>query len=198
MQSEFLSGLHEIVSEELDSSFATFLKAGEKVAIASEVFKIMHDTHDSTSTMDAQERMQKIAVSSTTVLLDYITGSTFKHLKNIGSVISAIPTFHSRVATRGHVLLDSLRHDYLSGKRGPTPASKYLSRTRPVYEYVRKALGIRMHGSENYTSFKNGLGVGDVTIGQNVSFIHEAIRDGKLQSIIVNLFSWHYSCTSTI
>ena len=198
MQSEFLSGLHKIVSEELDSSFATFLKACEKVAIASEVFKIMHDIHDSTSTMDAQERMHKIAASSTTVLLDYITGPTFKHLKHIGSVMSAIPTFRSRVATRGYVLLDSLRHDYLSGKRGPAPASKYLSRTRPVYEFVRKELGIRMHGSENYTSFKNGLGVDDVTIGQNVSFIHEAIRDGKLQSIIVNLFSWYYFCTSII
>lgn len=189
MQSEFLSGLHTIVSEELHSSFATFLKAGEKVAIASEVFRIMHDTHDSTSTMDAQERMHKIAASSTTFLLDYITGPTFGHLKDTGSIINAISIFRSRVATRGYVLLDSLRHDYLSGKRGPSPASKYLNRTRPVYEFVRKELGIKMHGSENYTSFENGLGVDDVTVGQNISFIHEAIRDGKLQSVIVNLFS---------
>jgi len=190
MQSEFLSGLYKIVSEELESSFADFFKAGEKVSetITSEVFKIMHDTHDSTSTMDAQERMEKIAASSTAVLLNYITGPTFEHSKNIGFVVNVIPIFRSHVAARAYILLDALRHDYLSGKRGPAPASKYLSRTRPVYEFVRKKLGIRMHGSENYDLFKNGLGVDDVTIGQNVSLIYEAIRDGKLQSVIVNLF----------
>ncbi|KAL9712018.1 Protein pal1 [Leucoagaricus gongylophorus] len=190
MQSEFLSGLYKIVSEELESSFAVFFKAGEKVSetITSEVFKIMHDTHDSTSTMDAQERMEKIAASSTAVLLNYITGPTFEHSKNIGFVVNVIPIFRSHVAARAYILLDALRHDYLSGKRGPAPASKYLSRTRPVYEFVRKKLGIRMHGSENYDLFKNGLGVDDVTIGQNVSLIYEAIRDGKLQSAIVDLF----------
>ncbi|KAJ3513420.1 hypothetical protein NLJ89_g2951 [Agrocybe chaxingu] len=78
---------------------------------------------------------------------------------------------------------------YLSGARGPAPASRYLNKTCPVYEFVRLTLGIRMHGSENYHHFVNGLGVEDVTVGQNISLIHEAIRDGKMQPVIVNLFS---------
>jgi phenylalanine ammonia-lyase len=138
--------------------------------------------------MDAQERMQKIAASSTTVLVDYITGPAFENLEATGSALGTIPAFRSRVATRANVLLDTLRRDYLSGERGPAPASKYLNRTRPVYEFVRNQLGIRMHGSENYGRFANGLGVEDVTVGQNVSLIHEAIRDGKMQSVIVDLF----------
>ncbi len=58
-----------------------------------------------------------------------------------------------------------------------------------MYEFVRVTLGIRMHGSENYHHFENGLGVEDVTVGENVSLIHEAIRDGKLQPTIIGLFS---------
>ncbi|KXN85292.1 Phenylalanine ammonia-lyase [Leucoagaricus sp. SymC.cos] len=189
MQSEFLSGLHKIASEEMDSSFSSFLQADEQIHLTSKVFKTMHDTHDATSNMDAQERMQKIASSSTIILLDYITGPAFENFEAAGSALSAIPAFRSRVAARANVLLDSLRRDYLSGERGPAPASKYLNRTKPVYEFVRKELGIRMHGSENYTRFVNGLGVEDVTIGQNISLIHEAIRDGKMQSVIVSLFS---------
>jgi phenylalanine ammonia-lyase len=189
MQSEFLSGLRKINSEEMESSFASFLQVDEKAKLISKVFRVMHDTHDSTSTMDSQARMQKIAASSTTVLLDYITGPAFENFEAQGSALSGIPSFRSRVATRANILLDTLRRDYLSGERGPAPASKYLSRTRPVYEFVRKELGIRMHGSENYSRFANGLGVEDVTVGQNVSLIHEAIRDGKMQSVIVNLFS---------
>lgn len=188
MQSEFLEGLHKIVSEEMEASFGSFLQDDEKSKLISKVFKTMRETHDATSTMDAQERMQKIAASSTTILLDYITGPAFGNFEAAGPALSGIPAFRSRVASRANVLLDVLRREYLSGERGPAPASRYLNRTRPVYEFVRKELGIRMHGSENYSRFANGLGVDDVTIGQNVSLIHEAIRDGKMQSVIVNLF----------
>jgi len=48
-------------------------------------------------------------------------------------------------------------------------------------------LGIKMHGIENLNYFANGLGVDDLTMGQNISLIHEAIRDGKLQPVVVNL-----------
>lgn len=189
MQSEFLAGLHKIVSEEMEKSFASHLQADERHRLTSKVFQAMHNAHDSTSTMDAQERMQKIAASSTTVLMDYITGPAFEKFESVGSALSGIPAFRSRVASQANILLDVLRRDYLSGERGPAPASKYLKRTRPVYEFVRKELGIRMHGTENYSRFANGLGTDDVTVGQNVSLIHEAIRDGKMQSVIVNLFA---------
>jgi phenylalanine ammonia-lyase len=76
-----------------------------------------------------------------------------------------------------------------------------------VYEFVRLTLGIKMQGAENYASFVNGLGVDEETIGQKVSLIHEvcsflpfiaprvlnthhqAIRDGKMQPVIVGLFA---------
>jgi len=189
MQSEFIEGLHKIVSEEMEASFASYLQADEMPKLISKVFKVMRDTHDTTSTMDAQDRMHKIAASSTGVLLDYITSPAFGNFEAVGSALSGIPGFRSCVASRANGLLDVLRREYLSGERGPAPASKYLNRTRPVYEFVRNELGIRMHGSENYNRFSNGLGTEDVTVGQNVSLIHEAIRDGKMQSVIVNLFA---------
>ncbi len=188
LQSEFLGGLHKIVSEEMES-FASFLEDDENSKLTSKVLEAMRDTHDATSSMDAQARMQKIAASSTTILLEYIAGPAFDKPEAVGLVLSTIPTFRSRVATRANVLLDVLRCEYLSGERGPAPASRFLNRTKLVYEFVRNELGIRMHGSENYSRFENGLGVDDVTIGQNVSLIHEAIRDGKMQSTIVKLFS---------
>ncbi|KAI9441665.1 L-Aspartase-like protein [Lactarius indigo] len=99
------------------------------------------------------------------------------------------PAFRASVASRATSLLVTLRKEYLSGARGQAPASKHLNKTRPIYEFVRKTLGIRMHGSENESVFSNGLGVEDVTVGQNVSLIHEAIRDGKMQAIVAGLFA---------
>jgi phenylalanine ammonia-lyase len=66
----------------------------------------------------------------------------------------------------------------------------YFNKTKPVYEFVHITLGIRMHGSDNYHNFEKGLGFEDVTVGQNASLIHEAIRDGKMHSLVASLFSF--------
>lgn len=57
-----------------------------------------------------------------------------------------------------------------------------------VYQYIRTTLGVKMHGHENNTVFANGLGGDDVSIGENISAIQEAIRDGNLQAVVVGLF----------
>lgn len=123
--------------------------------------------------MDAPEQMQKVAASSSTILLDCFTDPAFIDPEATGSILTNIPVFRSHLASRATLLLDDLRRKYLSGALGAAPASRYLNKTRPVYEFVRITLGIRMHGSENYSRFANGLGVEEVTIGENVSLIHE-------------------------
>ena len=149
------------------------LSEKDAIPIKAKVASVLNNTFDATSTMDAKERMQKVAASSTTTLLDFFTGPSFSDPSLVGPALASIPTFRSLVASGAYSLLDGLRRDYLSGARGAAPASRYLNRTRPVYEFVRLTLGIRMHGSENYHRFVNGLGVDDVTVGQNVSLIHE-------------------------
>lgn len=173
LQSDLLAGLNEIVADEMRSTFRSAMSQDELTLVSSKVRRVMQETLESTSTMDAVERMQKVAASSTTVLVDFLTGSAFVDTVTAGAALTSIPVFRSRVATRATELLDRLRREYLSGARGDAPASAFLNKTRPVYEFVRLTLGIRMHGSENYSRFAKGLGVEDVTIGQNVSLIHE-------------------------
>lgn len=173
LQKELAEGLNNIIFEELAASFGSSLTEPELKSLNLQVCKAMQGTLETTSTMDAPERMQKVAASSTTVLLDFFTASTSIDAAVVGQALTSIPAFRAHVAARAFALLDGLRRDYLSGARGAAPASPYLNKTRPVYEFVRVTLGIRMHGSENYNQFANGLGVEDVTIGQNVSLIHE-------------------------
>lgn len=173
LQHEFHDGLIKISSEEFSVAFGSVLTEKDTISIKAKVASVLNDAFDATSTMDAKERMQKVAASSTTPLLDFFTGPSISDPSLVGPALTSIPTFRTRVASRAYSLLDDLRRDYLSGARGAAPASRYLNRTRPVYEFVRLTLGIRMHGSENYHRFVNGLGVDDVTVGQNVSLIHE-------------------------
>jgi phenylalanine ammonia-lyase len=148
----------------------------------------MYDAFNATSTMDsirAHEENCWFFYDLAPRLFHWFLASD--SAQNLRPLLN--PVLPRRIAERLASLLDNLRRDYLSGGRGPAPASRYLNKTRPVYEFVRVTLGIRMHGSENYHHFEKGLGVEDVTFGQNVSLIHEAIRDGKMHSLIVSVFS---------
>lgn len=173
LQHEFLQGFDKIISEELTAALGSYLPKSPLVSLTADVYKAMKESFESTSTMDVTARMEKVAASSTTVLVDSITAPGFVAPAHVGSMLTSIPAFRSRVSSRTTALLDQLRHAYLSGARGAAPARPFLNKTRPVYDFVRITLGIKMHGSENYHRFVNGLGVDDVTIGQNVSLIHE-------------------------
>lgn len=189
LQSEFMDGMVTIVSDEFNASFPT-ISQRESAHLKIQLFKTFRESFEATSTMDSSERMVKIAAASTPVILDYFTRPEVDHdLHVTSSTVLAIPQFRYKVSERLHNLLDTLRRDYLSGERGPAPASKFLNKTRPIYDFVRLTLGIRMHGSENYSQFANGLGVDAVTTGESVSLIHEAIRDGQMQAIVVKAFS---------
>ena len=170
LQKEFLDGLTDITSEELPRFFGQFFAEQEFQTVLSKICRVMQDTFQATSTMDGPERMEKIASSTTVPLVDSLTTSSSGME---AFVLKSIPDFRNAVSSRAAALFDDLRGSYLSGARGAAPASRYLNKTRPIYEFVRLTLGIRMHGSENYSLFPNSLGVDDVTVGQNVSLIHE-------------------------
>jgi len=183
MYEEFATGLRDIVRQELGTSFGAAL-AEDKFVDA--VFNVMKATLERTSTMDATDQMREVASSSSTMLLNFFASPEFANGQ--GPTLGAIPGFQANVALRGATLLNKLRGEFLSGQRGASPASPYLGRTKPVYEFIRLTLGIKMHGTENYNSFANGLGEDDVTVGQNISIIYEAICDGHMQTMLVHLF----------
>lgn len=169
LQDEFATGLCEIVHQEVCGSFGT---AVGDTTILSDACTVMRAALERTSSMDAEEQMQEVAASSSTFLLKFFTNPDFTGPS--ASALATIPAFQSRVAERGTKLLQALRGAFLSGERGPSPASVYLGKTRPIYEFIRLKLNIKLHGVENHSGFANGLGVDDVTIGQNISVIYEA------------------------
>ncbi|KAF8633317.1 hypothetical protein AX17_004490 [Amanita inopinata Kibby_2008] len=187
LQHEFLLGSEAIVQEESSSAFASFLSEEEFKSLQRRVTEAMQSQFEKSSTMDNVDRMSDIASSLMPVVFRYFTGPGAPKTSS-GDILGSMSTFQSRVATRLSVCMDELRRAYLFGERGTAPASSYLGKARLVYEFIRTNLGIRMHGYENYSMFTNGLGVDDVTIGQNISRIFEAIRDGKMQNVVVSLF----------
>ncbi|RXW24998.1 hypothetical protein EST38_g852 [Candolleomyces aberdarensis] len=187
MQEELLNGLEEIVEAEMGSSFSSFCAESFSLnELSRKLMGEMHQTLDKTTTMDNVDRMQAVASSTSTILLKEFTTSTA--ITNAGDALAAIPEFQSRVANKAIELQERLRKEFLSGERGPAPAAPLLGKTKVLYTFIRQNLGVRMHGTENFGHFKNGIGRDEVSIGQNISVIYEAIRDGKMEPVVLSLF----------
>lgn len=181
LQTEFMARLPDILRDALRIHFGSNVAPAEEETLLGSLFRVMREGLDKSATMDNEDRMRIVANSTASALVNFFADSGRSDIKTINE-------FCSRVASHTAALHDELRKDYLTGVKGAAPASPYLSKTKGIYEYVRETLGIKMHGFENYTGFINGLGVDDVSIGENISIIYEAIRDGKMQGVVVSLF----------
>jgi phenylalanine ammonia-lyase len=185
LQSELKTGIDSITREEIESKFGVHLTPVQVDALSSNILAAMHANLETTTTMDAVARFATAAATSTTPIVEFFTS----HSVSADSIFVRIAEFRDQVASRSVDLLEQLRTEYLSGARGPAPASRFLDKTRGVYEFIRLALGIKMHGEVNQKMFKVDPGMEEISIGQNVSLIHEAIRDGKMQGVVAALFS---------
>lgn len=178
-------GLTKILEEELTAHFGAPI-------IYAKVFKTIVATLDETTTMDCADRMKNAVAASTVPLVDHLLATPRLLLS-----ISNIPAFRTSLAHRLTDLHSQLTKSFLDGSHGSAPASKYLKKTKAVYEFVRNELKIKMHGKENLERFDNvgidGLtgmpGGEDGTIGENITRIYEALRDGKLQAVVVDTFT---------
>ncbi|KAG9090623.1 hypothetical protein FRC06_000948 [Ceratobasidium sp. 370] len=170
-QRELAAGVAQIVSEELGRNFTTSL-----ASLQAPVFKAVMDSFEATATMDAVPRMRAAAAAASAPLVDLLAGPE----------LTGISAFRESVAGRSAELYGQLRVEYLTGKRGPAPAAELLGNTRPVYEFVRVKLGVKMHGLDNLNQFEEGWT--DLSIGQNVALIYEAIRDGRMQDVVASLW----------
>ncbi|CAE6421238.1 unnamed protein product [Rhizoctonia solani] len=171
-QYELAQGVAQIINEELVKNFS----ASSIASVQAPVFKAVMESYEVTSTMDAVPRMKTAAAAATAPLIDSLPDSD----------LASIKAFRTAVGDRSGELYTRLQGEYLRGERGDAPAAQLLGNTRPVYEFVRVQLGVKMHGIDNYNQFEEGWT--GLTVGQNVSVIYEAIRDGQLQDVVASLW----------
>ncbi|GJE91396.1 phenylalanine ammonia-lyase [Phanerochaete sordida] len=180
LHNDLHSSLSAVVRELLPKYFPTAATRADVLLPILErtVFRAVNTS----SSADCKARMTGVAAATTTPLVDFLSADAA-----LAPELANITAFRAELAARAADALTGLRTQYLEGERGPAPASKYLGKTRPVYEFVRVALGVPMHGRENLHNFEMGPGVEDGVIGSNIATIHEAIRDGKMHGTVMQL-----------
>jgi len=186
MQAEFEQEFQKIVQAQFLANFSSYISPAEMGPLFKRILSVMLSTLDTTTTLDTTDRMIKVAASGDSLIVKHFTQ------RNGPGVValSRLPDFNDGVAKWATESLTAIREAFLTGARGPAPASNYLAGTRAVYEYVRTTLKVEMHGLENHQSFPEGLDIEDATIGEMVSLIYEV---GKPQRIGRVLTMWVYA-----
>lgn len=149
------------------------------------VWETLDEAIEHTSKMDAKPRMEQCSKATLVPLVQILSTTS--------SSLSSLPPFTNSLASALTSLLLSLQRAYLTGARGRAPASSLLGRTRAVYEFVRCDLGVPTHGRENLEEFGKrneawSLGKQEETVGGGVARIYEAIRAGRMETVVVGIF----------
>jgi len=188
MMREFKVAAHKILRDALACHFELGRLDESEEALADECWAVVEDALDATSTMDAVPRMEKVARATVSSVSLYLSSSTPAKLVNLSEFLASLSSQLSQ-------LLLSLQRAYLTGGRGRAPAASLLGRTKALYEFVRLDLAIPIHGRENLELFgkREGAeefapGESEETVGGAVSRIYEAIRDGRMQTVVVGMF----------
>ncbi|KAI0090738.1 phenylalanine ammonia-lyase [Irpex rosettiformis] len=183
LQYDYSASINTLTRDLLTRHFGTYLSTSQLDALYPRVTKAIAKALDATSNADAGSRLQQVAAATTTPIVDFCASEGTDAI----TAITNIMAFRAELAEQGAIRLNALRAEYLEGKRGLAPASQYLGKTKALYEFVRITLGVRLHGLENLHNWEDGPGSEELTIGQNISLIHEAIRDGKIQPVVVQM-----------
>ncbi|KAG2043777.1 L-Aspartase-like protein [Suillus americanus] len=185
---ELCEALPGLIRSSLLNTFPSLTDNTTITSLVAAIIPALTETLERTTTLETNARMYKVASASVVPLVTALSTSPVQ-----GAELSALPVFITSVAAGLVNKLTELRCAYLGvAWRGPTPASKYLApRTRALYEFVRVTLGVRMHGAGNLRGdvfgMRDGLEGVDGTIGNGISVICEAIRDGRVGRVVVGM-----------
>ncbi|KIJ37603.1 hypothetical protein M422DRAFT_781699 [Sphaerobolus stellatus SS14] len=130
---------------------------------------------------DTEDRVNIAVRAIGCTLMEYaFRGSPTQPILFVGT----LPKFQEEIQSLCRNFIQEIREKFLKSEAESLPTSGLLGKSRFMYEYVRKDLGIRMRGLENLNGFDKGLNVTEPTVGENVSLIYEAIRDHKMQGVL--------------
>ncbi|EJD08070.1 phenylalanine ammonia-lyase [Fomitiporia mediterranea MF3/22] len=201
-----LRAIQKIMEEKTTEIVAELVKeyfTGVEVDVK-EVIKAVWTSFDTSANMDARPRCEKASKASTQPLIESLLSSSSSSASS-AAVLTALPAFQSTLTSTLHSEYTTLTNSFLTSSLSPSsshylPASSLLGRTKALYQFVRSDLGVGMHGLENSGNFPNGLGHSlfasendgeekrGRTIGGEVAIVYEAIRDGRMKSVLVGMF----------
>ncbi|EST09713.1 Aromatic amino acid lyase [Kalmanozyma brasiliensis GHG001] len=182
LQHKVAEQLPALILASLHSHFNEWMDEAMQQQIAVLVLKQLSKRLDETSSKDLRDRLIETFQDASSVLVKYFSelpsGGGADPLRNIVKWRAAGVLGTEKIYR--DVTVEFLDNPYACH------ASHLLGKTKRAYEFVRKTLGVPMHGKENLNEFKGEFEQWNTT-GGYVSVIYASIRDGELYNMLSEL-----------
>ncbi|GAA5997375.1 uncharacterized protein JCM10292_000216 [Rhodotorula paludigena] len=148
-------------------------------ALALEVKKALSKRLEQTTTYDLEPRWHDAFSYATGTVVELLSSSPSANL-----TLTAVNAWKVASAEKAISLTREVRNRFWQTPSSQAPAHAYLSpRTRVLYSFVREELGVQARRGDVF------VGVQQETIGSNVSRIYEAIKDGRINHVLVKMLA---------
>ncbi|UZJ56708.1 hypothetical protein CBS101457_006028 [Exobasidium rhododendri] len=158
--------------------FSTWIDEENQEELAAKVFLRLNKRMDETSARDLSARLQDAYMNAGFEIVAY-----FSRLPSGGGAdpLRNIMAWRDESVKETHSLYRRVTEDFLADPKG-CHASPLLGKTVKIYEFIRRTLGVPMHGQENAIEFEGEKGKLRHTIGGYVSVIYHSIRNGDVSA----------------
>lgn len=132
--------------------------------------------------MDLEDRFQDAFKFCSSLLIDAFDVA----LPTNGNPVHALADWRRSLALSAVTLTRSIRNEFFANSASATAPSstlQYLGRSAPLYRFVRETLGVKARRGDVY------MGTREKTIGSNISTIYEAVKDGRINPILIQIMS---------
>lgn len=182
LQDKVAAMLPDTIRASIKLHFDEWMDDATQEAIAAEVLKHMSKRLDETSSKDLTDRLFETYQDASSVLVQY-----FSELPSGGGAdpLRNIVKWRAAGVAETEKLYRQVTVEFLDNPHA-CHASHLLGKTKRAYEFVRKTLGVPMHGKENLHEFR-GEYHQSTTSGAYVSVIYASIRDGELYNMLTQL-----------
>lgn len=183
IQRQIYTVLEDQIQRSISAHFSTWIDGPNQRALATRVFVRISKRLDETSARDLRARLSDAYMAAAEELVEHFTS-----LPSGGGAdpLRSIWAWRAASASETHDLHRKLTLQYLQDPKG-CHASPLLGKTARLYEFVRRTLGVPMHGMNNFVEFKGEQGEMRETIGGYVSVIYESIRNGDLYAVMIEM-----------
>lgn len=132
---------------------------------------------EATTSVDLEPRWIDAFGHVTSIVLDALVTT-----KSTQNPLPTIAKWRSTSATSAIALARKLKNKFFDSMDSTSPTSEYLGKTKLLYSFVRNTLGVKARRGDVYH------GKQEKTIGSNVSLIYNAIKDGRINPVLVEMF----------
>ncbi|GAA5856295.1 hypothetical protein JCM8547_000857 [Rhodosporidiobolus lusitaniae] len=183
LELDFKTQFEPLLAASIEKDLGAFVSS--PADLVKKVKKALNRRFEQTGSYDLEPRWQDAFSFATGVVVEEIATSPAASVSTGGNSLLVVHNWATSNAQQAVALTHQLREQFWSTHASASgvsdaPALKYLGKgTRKLYEFVRGEVGVKARRGDVH------LGVQEATIGSSVSRIYEAIRDGRINRVLV-------------